>query len=228
MYFGKNEVTMKETTYDDVLKGFFGILGDLMEKMEGGAWRFWWRAIGKFLEMKDPFRFEEIDVALTIEIGDATSERWLARCQRMNDGSGESVVTKGALALFLQYTTRPQGKKIAKYVIGTSADLFGITGMSHNSVFYDPAFLDRFGLEFCEPVDAFAIRAALPTQEYGAGLYIMTEPLADGTSGKKFYFKVLRYVECHDKSGALRLNITETEPQYSAIGQVLVFRLREG
>ncbi len=216
---------MEYITHEQVEVGFYRLLRELLGKLHRGAWRFWYGAFKKFLQRKPPFVADESDVKISFkENADLTPQSLVDSCANIH---GDSVASTRTVDLFLKHAKTVKAFQTHNFVVGTAADLFGIEGGTLEKVFHDDVLIHKFGLEFCEPSDAFLLRCHLGpgSQELGECLRIMTLPLEAG-DGKYYWFEVGRHVAHHPKAGAYRIGISETQPQYSGVGQVMVFRLK--
>lgn len=212
---------MKILERDSVEGEFFTLIVKLTDLLRGNQWRFWHKALKKFLNKKPPFKADESDVSISIEVVENTPEGLVADSRKI---FGNEVVSDETVAFFLKHSKSvEQGGR--KFVIGNESDLFGMSGAT-DPIFYDRALVNDSGLDFCEPADAFILRNQMTDQESGEGLYIMTPPL-EGDDGKLYYLEVLRYVPYHSNPSAFRVIHTETGPGHSSVGRRMVFRLKE-
>lgn len=213
---------MKKISREDAMGDFFNTLCQLTTLLQGGTWRFWHGALKKFLQMKPPFVADKSDVSLYIGPTTLSTSEAMNLCKRHFD---EDVFLPEAAELLIKHATAVQSWG-HNFVIGTHADLFGLALGAKDEVFYDEKMINTFGLAFCEPSDAILIRAKMLEQEPGDSLCVMTRPLEDDNGGH-FYIDVLRYVSHHPMPEKFRVVYTETQPQFSRVGRVMVFRLKE-
>lgn len=213
---------MKKINREEAMGDFFNTLCRLTALLQGDTWRFWYGALKKLLQMKDPFAADESDVSFYAEPTTLSTSEAMNLCKKC---FSEDVFVPETAELLLKHATVVQSWG-HKFVIGTHADLFGLSHGAMDEMFYDEATISRFGLAFCEPSDVFLIRLKMPNQEPGDSLRVMTRPLEDD-EGKHFYIEVLRYVSHHPMPEKFRVVHTETQPQFSGVGGVMVFRLKE-
>jgi hypothetical protein len=197
------------------------LLLQFLQLATGSNKAYWWKAFSRFLLRQDPFILTNEDVWKAIEIGGLTIDELIAL-----------VVSRGfkvsswsnALIRYTGIKTRTSQK--IEFVMGSVETLFGDSNLTKPTEFLNNNFLSRFGLEVCEPEDAFYLRPHYTDQPNGESLRIGTV-LQTAEDGKTYLYELLKYVEQHEYHPDQTIIISPMHAGCSSVGGRWVFRRKQ-